>query len=167
MARTPHPPQPHGQPRYGHGYPPQGYAPTPPPKRRRVWPWVLLGVVLVPILGFVACTAAVGKAVSDASAPATIRYELAGDGPASTITWAQQGGTGQESTGTLPWTKTVEFGDGFLAGLSLTAQRGDGDGDLTCRIVNESSGAVIAESTSSGQFAVVTCFGTPNQPAGK
>lgn len=35
-----------------------------PPRRRRVWPWVLLAVFLVPILGFAACTALVGGAVS-------------------------------------------------------------------------------------------------------
>lgn len=60
---------PHGQPHYqqqpGHpGYPQQGYPPAPPPKKRKVWPWVLLAVVLVPILGFVACTAMVGGAIN-------------------------------------------------------------------------------------------------------
>lgn len=35
------------------------YAPPPPAakKRRRVWPWVLLAVVMTPILGFAACAA--------------------------------------------------------------------------------------------------------------
>lgn len=44
-------------------YPPQ-YQQAPPQKRRRIWPWVLLAVVMVPILGFVACTALVGGAVN-------------------------------------------------------------------------------------------------------
>jgi hypothetical protein len=35
-----------------------------PPKRRRIWPWVVLAVVLVPILGFVACTAVLGAGIS-------------------------------------------------------------------------------------------------------
>lgn len=55
----------------GGGYPPHGQqqwgpppAPPAPARRRRVWPWVLLGAVLVPILGFVACTAMVGGAIS-------------------------------------------------------------------------------------------------------
>lgn len=33
-------------------------------KRRRVWPWVLLGLVAAPVLFFVACTAMVGGAVT-------------------------------------------------------------------------------------------------------
>ncbi len=48
-----------------------GAAPTPPQqqvvviqKRRRIWPWVLLALVLVPVLFFVACTAFVGTAVN-------------------------------------------------------------------------------------------------------
>jgi hypothetical protein len=55
----------------------QPYAqPPPPPKRRKVWPWVLLAVVLIPILGFVACTAMVGagiKAVDDARKGGTVQ----------------------------------------------------------------------------------------------
>lgn len=39
-------------------------APPAPRRRRRVWPWVLLALVVVPILGFVACTAMVGGAIS-------------------------------------------------------------------------------------------------------
>lgn len=50
-------PESHGAPS---GY---GYAP-PAPKRRKVWPWVLPGIVMVPVLGFVACTALVGGAIS-------------------------------------------------------------------------------------------------------
>ncbi len=50
----------------GHNhYPPQQYAPMAPPAlRRRVWPWVLLTIVLVPVLLFVGCTALVGGAVT-------------------------------------------------------------------------------------------------------
>lgn len=61
----PHPQQrPGGQPQYSPQYASQQYAPAPQPvKRRRVWPWVLLGVVLVPVLGFVACTAFVGAGI--------------------------------------------------------------------------------------------------------
>jgi hypothetical protein len=33
-------------------------------KRRRIWPWVMLAFVLVPVLFFVACTAFVGTAVN-------------------------------------------------------------------------------------------------------
>lgn len=43
---------------------PQAHYAAPPPKRRRVWPWVLLAALLVPILGFVACTAVLGAGIS-------------------------------------------------------------------------------------------------------
>ena len=56
---------------------PYGYQQQPPPKKRRkVWPWVLLAVVMVPILGFVACTAMLGagvKAVDDARQGGTVK----------------------------------------------------------------------------------------------
>lgn len=74
--QPPYPPSGHPQQGYGppqqHGYPQQ----APAPKRRKVWPWVLLAVVLVPILGFVACTAMVGgavKAVDDARQGGTVQ----------------------------------------------------------------------------------------------
>lgn len=58
-------------------YPPQqqpyGYQPQ---KKRKVWPWVLLAVVMVPILGFVGCMALVGagaKAVDDAREGGTVK----------------------------------------------------------------------------------------------
>jgi hypothetical protein len=59
MTNPRHPQQP--QP-YGYN---QGGYPAPAPKaRRRVWPWVLLVVVMLPILGFIGCTALVGGAIS-------------------------------------------------------------------------------------------------------
>ena len=64
------------QPNQSFGPPPHTYQQqAPAPKRRKVWPWVLLAVVLVPILGFVACTALVGgavKAVDDARQGGTV-----------------------------------------------------------------------------------------------
>ena len=46
------------------------------PKRRKVWPWVLLAIVMIPILLFVACTALVGgavKSVDDARKGGTVK----------------------------------------------------------------------------------------------
>lgn len=56
-------------------------APPPAPARRKVWPWVLLGFVLVPVLGFVGCTALlVGAAGSSDTRPVTGGAATA-DGP--------------------------------------------------------------------------------------
>lgn len=38
----------------------------PAPRKRKVWPWVLAAVVLLPILAFAACTAIVGGAITGA-----------------------------------------------------------------------------------------------------
>lgn len=53
------PPHPDPHATYAH-HPTASYLPR---KRRRVWPWVLLTVVLVPIIVLVSCTALVGGAV--------------------------------------------------------------------------------------------------------
>jgi hypothetical protein len=45
----------HGTGPYGQQYAPQ--PPAPAPKRRRIWPWFLLAVVLVPVLVVVSCSA--------------------------------------------------------------------------------------------------------------
>ncbi|WP_240669965.1 DUF4352 domain-containing protein [Actinoplanes solisilvae] len=47
------PPQYGTQPTSGasHGAPPPGYAPIPPPKKKRKWPWIVGGIVLLGIVG--------------------------------------------------------------------------------------------------------------------
>jgi hypothetical protein len=52
--------QQHAAPHYATAPYGQQYAPQPPapaPKRRRIWPWFLLAVVLVPVLVVVSCSA--------------------------------------------------------------------------------------------------------------
>ena len=46
--------------------PQQPWQPAPPPvqRRRRIWPWFLLAIVLVPVLTVVSCTALFGAAVN-------------------------------------------------------------------------------------------------------
>lgn len=48
---------------------------APPPKRRRVWIWVLLAIILTPIMFFVACTAMISgaaKSIDDARKGGTV-----------------------------------------------------------------------------------------------
>ncbi|WP_297617050.1 DUF4352 domain-containing protein [Nocardia sp.] len=54
----PVPPPPGGPPMYGQGYPP------PPRKKRKIWPWILLAVV---VLFFGGCFALVGTAAHEVS----------------------------------------------------------------------------------------------------
>lgn len=42
---------------------PGSYTPR-PQNKRTVWPWVLLAVILVPVSGFLACTALLGGAIT-------------------------------------------------------------------------------------------------------
>ena len=46
--------------------PPPQYAPGPPPKKRRVWLWVVLGVVALFLVGCVAVVIGAGTAVNEA-----------------------------------------------------------------------------------------------------
>ncbi|MEV1294455.1 hypothetical protein [Pseudonocardia sp. NPDC049635] len=194
-APPPHDPrrgaQPYGQPPRPHGNqgpppqqwhhqqppPPPGYnqqhyaAPPPAPapaKRRRVWPWVLLGLVAAPILMFGGCVALIGggtAAVVAADGPVTVRLELTGDGSTASAVTYSNGGDGvssdQESKVQLPWTKEVTFDSGLMTIPSLIASN-DGGGSLTCRITNVETGAVIAESTATGDYAMATCTGPAN-----
>jgi hypothetical protein len=59
------PQQPYGQQPYPpQGYPPPGYPPQ-QPKKRKVWPWVVGGVILVVILLFGGCLALIGGAANE------------------------------------------------------------------------------------------------------
>jgi Mycobacterium membrane protein len=160
-------PPPNWQPQGAQG-PPVGYAPTAPPKKRKVWPWVLLGVCLVLILGFAGCVAIIGTAANQVgdqikadSRPVLVTYEVTGEGvsTANNITYTKDVNLGQEqATGQpLPWKKDIQFGEGLFKPLSIVAQAGDGTGTITCRILVD--GAEVTKSTSQGQFAVVSCSG--------
>ena len=68
-----HQPPPHDGYSRQNGYPGQTWAPPPQaqaqrapvaPRRRRVWPWVLLGAVMAPVLLFVACSAVLAGGVA-------------------------------------------------------------------------------------------------------
>lgn len=87
------------------GYNPDPYNrhPRPAPRRRRVWPWVLLGAVLVPILGFVACTAMVGGAIS------AVDQARQGGTVAIGETYTYQGGLALSVAAPTPYDADNEF----------------------------------------------------------
>jgi len=126
---------------------------NPAPRKRHTVLWILLAVALVIIAGFAACTISVGHAVSQATAPRTLTYELEGYGVA-TVSYTSAGGGLSQYAGTkLPFTTDVSVSGVAISILTATMdQRG---GTVTCRIVDKSSGKTLSETKSSGPFS--TC----------
>lgn len=102
----------------------------------------------------------------EAAAGSTVLYEVESDAATSqSISYAtvDDGNFGQEQANgaELPWSNEVEItggGEFDFNSFSLTAQAAQGATTITCRITVD--GEVIAEQTSTGEFAVVTCSGS-------
>ncbi|MGW5318585.1 MmpS family transport accessory protein [Nocardia thailandica] len=151
-------PQQQGQPQPG-GYPaPGGY--PPPPRKKKVWPWVLGGIALVFLLIVGGCVAVIGVAANEidkeSNREVTVSYEVTGTGSGSVFYSGRNFDVAQETDVTLPWTKTVTM-DGLLKVVSLTATNAGADGEISCRITV--GGKVIAEQTANGPYAGATCTG--------
>lgn len=83
---------------------PQYIPPAPPPRRkRRVWPWVLLGVVLVPILVIAACTALLSAGISG------VEQARQGGTVAIGETFTYQSGLALTVSAPTPYTPSNEF----------------------------------------------------------
>ncbi|MGJ7909027.1 MmpS family transport accessory protein [Actinopolyspora sp. H202] len=83
-------------------------------------------------------------------------YKVTGSGGASSITFGKGGQTSQNTNAELPWSKTADATEG-MEFYALSAQNGQNGGDITCKITVD--GEVLAENTSNGQYAMVTCNG--------
>lgn len=95
---------------------------------------------------------------TDAKKDHQITYEVAGTaGSANNISYGIGGNMSQANGTKLPWTKQAASADSFLI-LSLTAQSAGSSGTITCKVTVD--GKVIAENSSEGQYAVVSCSGT-------
>lgn len=157
---TPYPQGGYPQGGYPHGgYPQGGYGP--PPKKRKVWPWVLGGVLLFMVLGIGACIALVGTAVNEVdkeiNRTVAVTYQVDGTGQASSITYSGRGGdVAQDTDVSLPWTKEVTV-DGIVKAVTVTASAGADGGDITCRILVGDD--VLAEQTATGPYASASCSG--------
>lgn len=103
----------------------------------------------------------------EADAPRTVTYDVTSDaGTASNITYMtfNDGGSGTEQAtdAAVPFTKAVEIkedGAFEMSIFSLTAQGSADATTITCKITVD--GEVISEQTSTGQYAVVSCSGSP------
>lgn len=175
---------PYQQPQDQYGPPAGGWpAPQQAPKKRRRWPWILGGIILLIVLISAvngggeaptpdAPTAPAAGQQQPAPAPAAapqantgggdvVTYEVTGSGKATNVTYIKDKNMGQEqvAAASLPWSKQVTFDGGTFSfqPLSLVAQNGQSGGNITCKI--SKNGKEITSSTSSGPFAMVTCSG--------
>ncbi|MGW5219926.1 MmpS family transport accessory protein [Nocardia sp. NPDC004085] len=96
----------------------------------------------------------------DITKEVAMTYEVTSDGPrAANISYSSSGDSGnieQANQQPLPWTKDVTV-TGFIKTVSVTAQAGEGATTITCKI--REGDKTIAEQTSTGPYAVVTCSG--------
>lgn len=147
-------------------------------KKRRRWPWVIVIAALIVIAVVITVTAVSGigddSTSADSGAPGApvapeapaeqatgngTVYEVIGEGDGTAmVTYSADENVNlvQEDGVALPWTKTVELGDGSIAGVaSLTAQGDRSITSITCRVIRNDE--VLSENTSTGQYAVVNC----------
>ncbi|MFF0609918.1 MmpS family transport accessory protein [Nocardia tengchongensis] len=136
----------------------------PPPKKRKIWPWIVGALLLFIVLPFAACTALVGKAAHDVDKESKrtvdVRYEVTGTGGGEyvkpSITYSSGDlGTGNTTSAQLPWSKDVTL-TGIVKVATLTAQAGDDENaTISCRIVQGDK--VLAENTGTGSLAMASC----------
>jgi hypothetical protein len=132
-----------------------------PPKRRKLWLWITLGVAVPLIAGLLTWFWP-----NDPSAPwrasvttHTVLYEATADaaygsGRTGMVTAQAPGGTTQR-TGLLPITGTYMFHSGDFVYLSVQNQQPAGS--VTCRITVD--GTVVSENTSTGGYTIASCKG--------
>ncbi|TFV62302.1 UNVERIFIED_ORG: hypothetical protein E4P37_17495 [Bacillus sp. AZ43] len=153
-------------------YVPQGYElKKKKPIYTRVWFWILVVVIVA-----IAATAANGGGSDsgggdgsdggNASGTVEVTYTLESDAPQVSATYMTLDGgnigQAQDNNVAPPWSKTLQVEDSFIQSFTLTGQMSpvfDGsspDGTtITCRITVD--GEVVAEQTSTGQYAIVSC----------
>jgi hypothetical protein len=144
---------------------PQGYElKRKKPIYKRIWFWLLILVVVIIIVATQAGGGSGGG--SGASGTVEVVYTVESDSPTVSATYAtaDSNGVGQSQDNSVapPWTKTVTAEDSWVKSFVLTGQMNpvlDGsaaDGTtITCRITVD--GEVVAEQTSTGQYAMATC----------
>jgi hypothetical protein len=127
--------------------------------------WFWLAVVLVLVL--VAWAASKGAAKSAASGTVQVVYSVESDAPTVSVTYTtlNGGNIGQEQTNNAPppFAKTMQVENSFLKSFTMTASidfaldltTTPPNYKITCRITVD--GKVVAEQTSTGHAAIVTC----------
>ena len=143
------------------------YAPQPPSQPaskkkfyKKVWFWLLVFVVVV----FGGCGIVIGSTANSLNKAlnekVSVVYSITGSGTADinydTITNGNVGSS-QITGSAIPWTKTVA-GTGAFSIFTLSGTLTEGS-TISCAI--SINGKVVSTNTSSGQYATVSCSGTP------
>ncbi|GAA3968010.1 MmpS family transport accessory protein [Gordonia caeni] len=153
-------PPPGPQQPYPAGPPPQYQA----PKKKKVWPWILGGVILIFILFIGGCMALFGGVANEidkeSKRTVEVTYRVTGDGGPVSVTYSDANfNISQDTEVPLPWEKEVTI-DGLGKTASLTAtnnfQAATGS-TVTCEILVD--GAVKYTNTASGPAASASCSG--------
>lgn len=125
---------------------------------------VLGSLVLCGVTGVVVLRSGSKSGDAERGAPRTssspssdgILYELTGSGRV-TVSYGTANGISQQKA-SLPWSRTEESGGLFSFKVVSLAAQLDGYGSVSCKITID--GDVVAEQSSSGNYAVVTCGGS-------
>lgn len=164
------PPPPPSGPQQPYPGPQQPYPGGPPPqyqqpKKKKVWPWILGGVILVFILFIGGCLAFFGGVANEidkeSQRTVEVTYRVTGDGGPASVTYSDAGlNISQDTEAALPWEKNVVI-DGLGKTATLTAtndfQAASGS-TITCEIVV--GGEVLYTNTASGPAASASCSGS-------
>ncbi|WP_138905799.1 MmpS family transport accessory protein, partial [Streptomyces albidochromogenes] len=143
--------------------PPAGGPPPPgrpgPAGGRRIWPWVLLGTLLLFTGGCIAVIATIATVVDDESTRTVkVRYAVTGDARGVTIaytTWRDGDASSNTVTDArLPWRQEVDT-TGLVKGGSLIVTTGASGGTATCSVTVDGNEPRTA--TATGRFATATC----------
>lgn len=137
------------------------------PVKKKKWPWIVGGIVLIFILLIGGCMAVVGKAVDEVDkemkSTASAIYEVTKDGRPgvavdnASITYTNgDSNVSQDTAASLPWTKNVDV-TGLGKYVSLTSNDENG-GSITCTI--RQGDKVISTNTANGPFASASCSGS-------
>ncbi|MER5298303.1 hypothetical protein ABT039_02435 [Streptomyces lasiicapitis] len=132
----------------------------PPPKKRRVWPWVVLGVVLLLAGGCAALIVGVVNEVDkETKREITVTYEVTGDAKDVTVTYStynEEGLSQNQVTGVDPPWRKEEKTTGFVKGGTLVVSTGASGGTVRCKVTADGT---TRTATASGTFATATCDG--------
>ncbi|WP_307795801.1 MmpS family transport accessory protein [Amycolatopsis sp. 195334CR] len=122
----------------------------------------IVGIV-ASVLGLGVCIAwififnsAVNEVQDEYNRTAAVTYDVTGTGSNVEVTYGEALNPQSETVSTLPWSKQTE-NKGIIKGGMLTVMADENGGDITCKITVD--GAVVAENTASGPFAVAVCTG--------